>query len=181
MTVLKVLLWKTVFTVGNATSTRKLIGYILLDLRTTKPLNQVVPEWYKVLNVSVRGPCPELFISLGLEEQVEKAEKTTALPQFSGSDNEHVLLTLHPSCEYYFLGTQLPQQQMFVLSITLDNPASLPEPSSIYYYCYNLVGNEIVSERFGAADFKAEKASIRIKCTREKLGMLFSQQQHMQV
>ena len=53
--------------------------------------------------------------------------------------------------------------------------------SDCYYYQYNLLDNEITSELFEVANFKPEKASIRIMSTREKLGTLFSSHRDMKV
>ena len=44
---------------------------------------QVLPQWYKVLNVRTRGPCPELCLSLSIEEQREQSG--------SGSDKDTVI------------------------------------------------------------------------------------------
>ena len=50
-----------------------------------------------------------------------------------------------------------------------------------FYYCYNLLDNEIISEKFKPADFKPEKASLRIMTTREQLSVLFSSEPILKV
>ena len=42
-------------------------------------------------------------------------------------------LLLHPSGEYYSLGASVPEEQLFVVSVTLSNPSNLPE---VHIYMY---------------------------------------------
>lgn len=179
-----------VFTVDNATRTRKLVGYVLMDLRTARTASKVLPRCYKVLNVRTKGPCPELYLSLSVEEQGEEQKGKEsgsgkpAIQQQQQLSDQNSVLTLHSSEGFYSLGCPLPHQQPFVLSITLKNPANLPQltddDTSCYYYCYNLLENDITSEEFKAY-FKPEKASIRIVSTRERLGVLFASIEDMKV
>lgn len=69
---------------------------------------------------------------------------------------------------------------MFVCSVSLPYIQSLTDE---FYYRYHLLDNEmeITSEMFKAPNFKAEKASIRILCTRGRLSELFSSRPSMQV
>jgi hypothetical protein len=107
----------------------------------------------------------------------------TVVTLYLRADYKHTL-ALHPSGGYYSLGSPLPHQQLFVLSLTLENPGNLPESvdgSGTFYYCYNLLDNYITSELFKVTDFKTEKASIRVMSTRERLGELFASQEDMKV
>ncbi|CAI8031849.1 Centrosomal protein of 120 kDa, partial [Geodia barretti] len=70
---------------------------------------------------------------------------------------------------------------LFVISVTLDNPSGLPESLSPYYYNYNLLDVDIASEQFVYNEFKTEKASIRILCSRERLRKLLSLKQRMKI
>ena len=44
-------------------------------------------------------------------------------------------LLLHPSGEYYSLGSSIPEEQLFVVSVTLSNPSNLPEVYTVYTLC----------------------------------------------
>jgi hypothetical protein len=162
-----------VFTVDNATCTRKHMGYVLLHLRTANPLGKGLPLWHKLLNAQVQGSPPELFLSLCVEEKIEE--------KYSTSKDLDDALILHPSGEHYSFGSPSEKMQLFVISVTLDNPSGLPESLSPYYYNYNLLDVDIASEQFVYNEFKTEKASIRILCSRERLKKLLSLKQHMKI
>lgn len=53
--------------------------------------------------------------------------------------------------------------------------------SSDYYFYYKLLGNDITSEVFKMASFKPERASIRIKSTRDNLAALLATQGDLKV
>ena len=50
-----------------------------------------------------------------------------------------------------------------------------------YHYCYKIFEVELTSEVFTSPNFKAERASIRIMGTEEKLKVLFSTHSSMEV
>jgi centrosomal protein CEP120 len=162
-----------VFTVDNATCTRKCMGYVLLHLRTANPLGKGLPLWHKLLNAQVQGSPPELFLSLCVEEKIEEKHSTS-------KDLDDALI-LHPSGEHYSFGSPSEKMHLFVISVTLDNPSGLPESLSPYYYNYNLLDVDIASEQFVYNEFKTEKASIRILCSRERLRKLLSLKQRMKI
>lgn len=56
-----------------------------------------------------------------------------------------------------------------------------PVAGSPWYFYYSLLGNDITSEPFHSDTFRPERASVRVKTTRELLGTLLSAQEDVQV
>lgn len=74
----------------------------------------------------------------------------------------------------YFSNIYVVIKQYFTVFLLLQSVDS-------YYFYYNLLGNEITSELFMMTDFKPERASIRIRCTREKLTSVLASEKELKV
>jgi len=92
-------------------------------------------------------------------------------------------LTLDAGGGCYTLGDPSPHHHTYTLSLTLDNPRNLLHPSldkKCYFY-YSLLCNDITSEPFSPTSFRPERASIRVRTSRELLGLLLAAQDDLQL
>ena len=86
--------------------------------------------WYSVLNSSYskKKQQPELQVYLTLEDAEEEVPSSTA----AADTDTDLKLVLHPSGEYYTLGSaSVSETKMFLYSVMLQNPIDLPVSSGL--------------------------------------------------
>ncbi len=86
------------------------------------------PTWHGILNSPYARPKPQLFLSLTLEaEGVQSLPSNDRMDRAMSKSTSGLALTLDPSGGFYQLGpVGVAHQEMFMLSLTLQNPKDLP-------------------------------------------------------
>lgn len=93
------------------------------------------PIWYGVLNSSYSRLKPQLLLALTLEVELEVQSSQAQSLEVrghveTGAEPSSLALTLDPSGGFYQLGPgSVAQQEMFTLSLTLQNARNLPPVS----------------------------------------------------
>ncbi|KAM7391037.1 hypothetical protein PAMP_021754 [Pampus punctatissimus] len=193
------------FAVDSVSSRKENVGYIVLDLRSVQEVKQE-SRWYPLLSSKYTKQRPALLIGVVLENDVKPSEpspdkfKAKKAPPRQGSPAVTELLpdkleaVLVPDQGYHQVGPAEHCTDMFVLSVTVAFATKLEQliPSTMklsaerseffFYYC--LLGNDITSEPFHnllSPDFEPERASVRIRSSKQILHAFLAQQPSLQI
>ncbi|RVE68912.1 hypothetical protein OJAV_G00095900 [Oryzias javanicus] len=193
------------FTLDPTSKKRENVGYIILDLRSVQEAEQE-PRWYPLLSSKYTKQRPALLLSLMLESDSKPPQsspdrfKAKKAPPRQGSSSVTDLLpdkleaVLISDRGYHQVGPPDRCADMFVLSVTLafasrleqlvPSSVKLPTADSGFFFYYSLLGNDITSEPFHnllSPDFEPERASVRIRSSKQILQTFLSQQPGLQV
>ncbi|KAF6716951.1 Centrosomal protein of 120 kDa [Oryzias melastigma] len=193
------------FTLDPSSKKRENVGYIILDLRSVQEVQQE-PRWYPLLSSKYTKQRPALLLSLMLESDSKPPQsspdrfKAKKAPPRQGSSSVTDLLpdkleaVLISDQGYHQVGPPDRCVDMFVLSVTLafasrleqlvPSSMKLPTADSGFFFYYSLLGNDITSEPFHnllSPDFEPERASVRIRSSKQILQTFLSQQPGLQV
>ncbi|TDH13182.1 hypothetical protein EPR50_G00055510 [Perca flavescens] len=193
------------FAVDSVSKKRESVGYIVLDLRSVQDVKQE-PRWYPLLSSKYTKQKPALLLSMALENDTKPSEpspdrfKAKKAPPRQGSPAVSDLLpdkleaSLIPDQGYHQVGPADHCSDMFVLSVTVAFATKLEQliPSTMklsvegsgFFFYYSLLGNDITSEPFHnllSPDFEPERASVRIRSSKQILQTFLSQQPSLQV
>ncbi|XP_042276259.1 centrosomal protein of 120 kDa [Thunnus maccoyii] len=193
------------FAVDSVSNRKESVGYIVLDLRSVQEVKQE-PRWYPLLSSKYTKQRPALLIGVMLENDTKPSEpspdrfKAKKAPPRQGSPAVTDLLpdkleaVLVPDQGYHQVGPADHCTDMFVLSVTVAFATKLEQliPSTMklsaegseffFYYC--LLGNDITSEPFHnllSPDFEPERASVRIRSSKQVLNAFLAQQPSLQI
>ncbi|XP_074495645.1 centrosomal protein of 120 kDa [Sebastes fasciatus] len=192
------------FAVDSVTKRKESVGYIVLDLRSVQEVKQE-PRWYPLLSSKYTKQRPALLLSMALENDTKPSQpspdrfKAKKAPPRQGSPSVTDLLpdkleaSLVPDQGYHQVGPADHCSDMFILSVTvafatkleqlIPSTMKLSEGSGFFFY-YLLLGNDITSEPFHnllSPDFEPERASVRIRSSRQILQTFLSQQPSLQI
>ncbi|XP_059193835.1 centrosomal protein of 120 kDa [Centropristis striata] len=192
------------FTVDSVSKKKESVGYIVLDLRSVQEVKQE-PRWFPLLSSKYTKQRPALLLSMSLENDTKPSEpspdrfKAKKAPPRQGSPAVTDLLTdkleatLVPDQGFHQVGPKDLCSDMFVLSVTvafaskleqlIPSTMKLSEGSGFFFY-YSLLGNDITSEPFHnllSPDFEPERASVRIRSSKQILQAFLSQQPSLQI
>ncbi|GLD61384.1 centrosomal protein of 120 kDa [Lates japonicus] len=193
------------FAVDSVSKKKESVGYIVLDLRSVQEVKQE-PRWYPLLSSKYTKQRPTLLLSVVLENDTKPSEpspdrfKARKAPPRQGSPALTELLpdkleaVLNPDQGYHQVGPADHCTDMFVLSITVAFATKLEQliPSTMklsaegseFFFYYSLLGNDITSEPFHnllSPDFEPERASVRIRSSKQILQAFLSQQPSLQI
>ncbi|XP_069379308.1 centrosomal protein of 120 kDa isoform X2 [Paralichthys olivaceus] len=193
------------FTVDSVSKKRDCVGYIVLDLRSVQEVKQE-PRWYPLLSSKYTKQRPALLLAALLENDAKSSEpspdrfKARKAPPRQGSPAAAELLPDKLEAElisdqgYHQVGPADHCTDMFVLSITVAFATKLEQliPSTMklsaggseFFFYYSLLGNDITSEPFHnllTPDFEPERASVRIRSSKQILQTFLSQQPSLQI
>ncbi|XP_078107637.1 centrosomal protein of 120 kDa [Sander vitreus] len=193
------------FAVDSVSKKRESVGYIVLDLRSVQDVRQE-PRWYPLLSSKYTKQKPALLLSMALENDTKPSEpspdrfKAKKAPPRQGSPAVSDLLpdklaaSLIPDQGYHQVGPADHCSDMFILSVTVAFATKLEQliPSTMklsaegsgFFFYYSLLGNDITSEPFHnllSPDFEPERASVRIRSSKQILQTFLSQQPSLQV
>ncbi|XP_039659237.1 centrosomal protein of 120 kDa [Perca fluviatilis] len=193
------------FAVDSVSKKRESVGYIVLDLRSVQDVKQE-PRWYPLLSSKYTKQKPALLLSMALENDTKPSEpspdrfKAKKAPPRQGSPAVSDLLpdkleaSLIPDQGYHQVGPADHCSDMFILSVTVAFATKLEQliPSTMklsaegsgFFFYYSLLGNDITSEPFHnllSPDFEPERASVRIRSSKQILQTFLSQQPSLQV
>ncbi|XP_029366024.1 centrosomal protein of 120 kDa isoform X2 [Echeneis naucrates] len=193
------------FTVDSVSRKRESVGYIVLDLRSVQEVKQE-PRWFPLLSSKYTKQRPALLLNLLLENDTKTAEpspdrfKARKAPPRQGSPTVTELLTekleavLIPDQGYHQVGPADQCRDMFVLSVTvafatkleqlISSTMKLSAEGSEFFFYYSLLGNDITSEPFHnllSPDFEPERASVRIRSSKQTLQAFLSRQPSLQI
>ncbi|XP_003444553.1 centrosomal protein of 120 kDa isoform X1 [Oreochromis niloticus] len=193
------------FAVDPVSKKKESVGYIVLDLRSVQEVKQE-PRWYPLLSSKYTKQKPSLLLSMLLENDNKPSEpspdrfKAKKAPPRQGSSSVTDLLPekleaiLIPDQGYHQVGPADLCTDMFVLSVTVAFATKLEQlvPSTMklsaegseFFFYYSLLGNDITSEPFHnllSPDFEPERASVRIRSSKQILKAFLSQQPSLQI
>ncbi|XP_034547360.1 centrosomal protein of 120 kDa [Notolabrus celidotus] len=193
------------FTVDSVSKKRENIGYIVLDLRSVQEVRQE-PRWFPLLSSKYTKQRPALLLSMQLENDTKASEpspdrfKAKKAPPRHGSPSVAELLpeqleaTLIPDQGHHQVGPADLCTDMFVLSVTvafatkleqlIPSTMKLSSEGSEFFFYYSLLGNDITSEPFSnllSPDFEPERASVRIRSSKQILQTFLSQQPGLEI
>uniref|UniRef100_A0A3B4Z5K4 Centrosomal protein 120 n=1 Tax=Stegastes partitus TaxID=144197 RepID=A0A3B4Z5K4_9TELE len=193
------------FAVDSVSQRRENVGYIVLDLRSVQEAKQE-PRWFPLLSSKYTKQRPALLLSMQLENDTKPSEpspdrfRAKKAPPRQGSPSVADLLpdrleaVLVPDQGYHQLGPADRCADMFVLSVTVAFATKLEQliPSTMklsaqgsgFFFYYSLLGNDITSEPFHnllSPDFEPERASVRIRSSKQVLQGFLSQQPSLQI
>uniref|UniRef100_A0A3B4VQM9 Centrosomal protein 120 n=1 Tax=Seriola dumerili TaxID=41447 RepID=A0A3B4VQM9_SERDU len=193
------------FTVDSVSKRRESVGYIVLDLRSVQEVRQE-PRWYPLLSSKYTKQRPALLLGLLLENDTKTSEpspdrfKAKKAPPRQGSPTVTELLpdkleaVLIPDQGYHQVGPADHCTDMFVLSVTVAFATKLEQliPSTMklsaegseFFFYYSLLSNDITSEPFHnllSPDFEPERASVRIRSSKQILQAFLSEQPSLQI
>lgn len=193
------------FAVDPVSKKKESVGYIVLDLRSVQEVKQE-PRWYPLLSSKYTKQKPSLLLSMALENDNKPSEpspdrfKAKKAPPRQGSSSVSDLLPekleaiLIPDQGYHQVGPADLCTDMFVLSVTVAFATKLEQlvPSTMklsaegseFFFYYSLLGNDITSEPFYnllSPDFEPERASVRIRSSKQILKAFLSQQPSLQI
>ncbi|XP_041644369.1 centrosomal protein of 120 kDa [Cheilinus undulatus] len=193
------------FVIDPVSKRRESAGYIVLDLRSMQDIKQE-PRWYPLLSSKYTKQRPELLLSMLLEIDTKVSEpssyrfKAKKAPPRQGSPVVTDLLpdkleaTLIPDQGYHQIGPADLSSDMFVLSVTvafatklehlIPSTMKLSAEGSGFFFYYSLLGNDITSEPFYSLlspDFEPERASVRIRSSKQILQTFLSQQPSLEI
>ncbi|XP_041855408.1 centrosomal protein of 120 kDa isoform X2 [Melanotaenia boesemani] len=193
------------FAVDSVSQTRETVGYIILDLRSVQEVRQD-PRWFPLLSSKYTKQRPALLLSMVVENDSKASQpspdrfRAKKAPPRQGSSSVTDLLpekleaTLVPDQGYHQVGPAGLCSDMFVLSVTVAFATKLEQliPSSTklsaedsgFFFYYSLLGNDITSEPFHnllRPDFEPERASVRIRSSKQVLQAFLSQQPSLQI
>uniref|UniRef100_A0AAX7T8C6 C2 domain-containing protein n=1 Tax=Astatotilapia calliptera TaxID=8154 RepID=A0AAX7T8C6_ASTCA len=186
------------FAVDPVSKKKESVGYIVLDLRSVQEVKQE-SRWYPLLSSKYTKQKPSLLLSMVLENDNKPSEpspdrfKAKKAPPRQGelSQLEAILI---PDQGYHQVGPADLCTDMFVLSVTVAFATKLEQlvPSTMklsaegseFFFYYSLLGNDITSEPFHnllSPDFEPERASVRIRSSKQILKAFLSQQPSLQI
>ncbi|CAJ1069665.1 centrosomal protein of 120 kDa isoform X1 [Xyrichtys novacula] len=193
------------FAIDSMSKKRENVGYIVLDLRSVQEVQQE-PRWYPLLNSKYTKQRPALLLSMQLENDTKPSEpspdrfKAKKAPPRQGSPSVTELLpekleaSLIPDQGFHQIGPADICSDMFVLSVTvafatkleqlIPNTMKLSSEGSEFFFFYSLLGNDITSEPFNnllSPDFEPERASVRIRSSKQILQTFLSQQPSLEI
>ncbi|XP_056232486.1 centrosomal protein of 120 kDa [Seriola aureovittata] len=193
------------FTVDSVSKRRESVGYIVLDLRSVQEVRQE-PRWYPLLSSKYTKQRPALLLGLLLENDTKTSEpspdrfKAKKAPPRQGSPTVTELLpdkleaVLIPDQGFHQVGPAGHCTDMFVLSVTVAFATKLEQliPSTMklsaegseFFFYYSLLSNDITSEPFHnllSPDFEPERASVRIRSSKQILQAFLSEQPSLQI
>ncbi|KAK1892431.1 Centrosomal protein of 120 kDa [Dissostichus eleginoides] len=193
------------FAIDSVSKKKESVGYIVLDLRSVQEVKQD-PRWYPLLSSKYTQQRPALFLSMALESDTKPSDpspdrfKAKKAPPRQGSPAVTAMLpdkleaTLIQDQGYHQVGPADHCGDMFVLSVTVAFATKLEQliPSTLklsaegsgFFFYYSLLGNDITSEPFHnllSPDFEPERASVRIRSSKQILQTFLSQQPPLQV
>ncbi|KAL3062360.1 hypothetical protein OYC64_002214 [Pagothenia borchgrevinki] len=193
------------FAIDSVSKKKESVGYIVLDLRSVQEVKQD-PRWYPLLSSKYTKQRPALFLSMALESDTKPSDpspdrfKAKKAPPRQGSPAVTAMLpdkleaTLIQDQGYHQVGPADHCGDMFVLSVTVAFATKLEQliPSTLklsaegsgFFFYYSLLGNDITSEPFHnllSPDFEPERASVRIRSSKQILQTFLSQQPPLQV
>ncbi|XP_023270993.1 centrosomal protein of 120 kDa-like [Seriola lalandi dorsalis] len=155
------------FTVDSVSKRRESVGYIVLDLRSVQEVRQE-PRWYPLLSSKYTKQRPALLLGLLLENDTKTSEpspdrfKAKKAPPRQGSDPVVVKSS----------GRLIPSTM------------KLSAEGSEFFFYYSLLSNDITSEPFHnllSPDFEPERASVRIRSSKQILQAFLSEQPSLQI
>ncbi|CAL8326853.1 unnamed protein product [Arctogadus glacialis] len=198
----------TVFAVGSGTggeSGGDALGYVVLELRSVQEIRQE-PRWYPLLSSRFSQRRPALLLSVLLENDTKtphaspdrfRAKKAPPRPGslvVADLVPERLEAVLVPEQGYHQVGPPELCSDMFVLSVTVAFASKLEQlvPSTVplaaegadFFFYYSLLGNDITSAPFLnllSPSFQPERASVRIRSTKQVLLTYLGQQPALQV
>ncbi|KAK5870647.1 hypothetical protein PBY51_003576 [Eleginops maclovinus] len=193
------------FALDSVSQKKEGVGYIVLDLRSVQEVKQE-PRWYPLLSSKYTKQRPALLLSMALESDTKPSDpspdrfKAKKAPPRQGSPAVTDMLpdkleaTLIQDQGYHQVGPVDHCCDMFVLSVTVAFATKLEQliPSTMnlsaegsgFFFYYSLLGNDITSEPFHnllSPDFEPERASVRIRSSKQILQSFLSQQPPLQV
>uniref|UniRef100_A0A3P9J054 Centrosomal protein 120 n=1 Tax=Oryzias latipes TaxID=8090 RepID=A0A3P9J054_ORYLA len=193
------------FTLDPTIKKRENVGYIILDLRSVQEAKRE-PRWYPLLSSKYTKQRPALLLSLMLESDSKapqsspdrfKAKKAPPRQDSSlvtGLLPDKLEAVLVSDQGYHQVGPPDRCADMFVLSVTLafasrleqlvPSSMKLPAADSCFFFYYSLLGNDITSEPFHnllSPDSEPERASVRIRSSKQILQAFLCQQPSIQV
>uniref|UniRef100_A0A3P8R5Z6 C2 domain-containing protein n=1 Tax=Astatotilapia calliptera TaxID=8154 RepID=A0A3P8R5Z6_ASTCA len=193
------------FAVDPVSKKKESVGYIVLDLRSVQEVKQE-SRWYPLLSSKYTKQKPSLLLSMVLENDNKPSEpspdrfKAKKAPPRQGSSSvtdllpERLEAILIPDQGYHQVGPADLCTDMFVLSVTVAFATKLEQlvPSTMklsaegseFFFYYSLLGNDITSEPFHnllSPDFEPERASVRIRSSKQILKAFLSQQPSLQI
>ncbi|XP_029916565.1 centrosomal protein of 120 kDa [Myripristis murdjan] len=193
------------FAVDSVSKSRECVGYIVLDLRSAQELKQE-PRWYPLLSSKYTKQRPALLLGLVLESDSKPSEpspdrfRAKKAPPRQGSPALAELLpekleaVLVQDQGYHQVGPPDHCTDMFILSVTVAFATKLEQlvPTTVklsaegsdFFFYYSLLGNDITSEPFHnllSPAFEPERASVRIRSSKQILQTFLSQQPSLQV
>nr|XP_040050626.1 centrosomal protein of 120 kDa-like [Gasterosteus aculeatus aculeatus] len=193
------------FAVDPETKRSESVGYVVLDLRSVHEVQQE-PRWFPLLSSRYTKQRPALLVGAALESDAKPAEpspdgfKAKKAPPRRGGPAVTDLLparleaTLVPEQGYHQVGPADSCSDMFVLSVTvafatkleqlIPSTTKLSAEGSGFFFYYSLLGNDITSEPFASLlspDFEPERASVRIRSSKQVLRAFLSQQPGLQI
>uniref|UniRef100_A0A3Q4HCA8 Centrosomal protein 120 n=1 Tax=Neolamprologus brichardi TaxID=32507 RepID=A0A3Q4HCA8_NEOBR len=187
------------FAVDPVSKKKESVGYIVLDLRSVQEVKQE-PRWYPLLSSKYTKQKPSLLLSMVLENDNKPSEpspdrfKAKKAPPRQGKVLMKLEAILIPDQGYHQVGPADLCTDMFVLSVTVAFATKLEQlvPSTMklsaegseFFFYYSLLGNDITSEPFHnllSPDFEPERASVRIRSSKQILKAFLSQQPSLQI
>ncbi|KAM4615826.1 centrosomal protein of 120 kDa [Polymixia lowei] len=193
------------FAVDCVSQTRESVGYIVLDLRSVQEVRRE-PSWYPLLSSKYTKQRPAILLAVVLENDTRPSQpspdrfKAKKAPPRQGSPVVTELLpekleaVLIQEQGFHQIGPPDHCTDMFVLSVTVAFATKLEQliPSTMklsgegseFFFYYSLLGNDITSEPFHnllRPDFEPERASVRIRSSKQALRVFLSQQPGLQI
>uniref|UniRef100_G3PJS6 C2 domain-containing protein n=1 Tax=Gasterosteus aculeatus aculeatus TaxID=481459 RepID=G3PJS6_GASAC len=187
------------FAVDPETKRSESVGYVVLDLRSVHEVQQE-PRWFPLLSSRYTKQRPALLVGAALESDAKPAEpspdgfKAKKAPPRRGQLFPFHPATLVPEQGYHQVGPADSCSDMFVLSVTvafatkleqlIPSTTKLSAEGSGFFFYYSLLGNDITSEPFASLlspDFEPERASVRIRSSKQVLRAFLSQQPGLQI
>ncbi|XP_061585706.1 centrosomal protein of 120 kDa-like [Cololabis saira] len=187
-----------------ASRRRESVGYIVLDLRSVQEKRQE-PRWFPLLSSPYPQQKPALLLGTALEkDQVcrnspEKFRARRAPPR-QGSPSvpellpENLQAVLVSDLGHHQVGPPDRCSDMFLLSVTVafaskleqlvPDRAGLSSEDRGFFFYYCLLGNDITSQPFLSLlspDFQPERASVRIRSSRDVLQNFLVQQPDLEI
>lgn len=100
------------------------------------------PIWYGILNSSYSRLKPQLLVGLSLEFEETQQSSQAKGHTNAGTKSADLILTLDASGGFYQLGPDgTAQQEMFTLSLTLQNAKQLPPVRVLLQWIPLALGN----------------------------------------
>ncbi|XP_056136157.1 centrosomal protein of 120 kDa [Lampris incognitus] len=193
------------FAIDSTNRAKECVGYIILDLRLAQEVKQE-PKWYPLLSSKYTKQRPAILLAVALENdskssvpspdrfKAKKAPPRQGSPALTDLLPEKLEAVLIQNQGYHQIGPPDHCTQMFVLSVTVAFATKLEQliPSTIklsaegseFFFYYSLLGNDITSEPFHSLlspSFEPERASVRIRSSKQVLCTFLAQQPSLQV
>lgn len=192
------------YALDTLTSAKESVGYVVLDLRTAQE-KKPAPKWYPLLSSKYTKFKPEIQITIALETDtkalVDGFKAKEAPPRdgrvpavLSGLDPQNLEAILNEVEGYHQIGPAEYCRDNFVLSVTIafatqleqliSTAMKLPQRQPEFFFYYSLLGNDVTNEPFTDLlnpNFEPERASVRIRSSKEMLQMYLSFHPKLQI